>query len=217
MPFSRSELDALLGLAERGHGRDLRAAGRVRRRRRRARRPSAGADRGRLRWSAPRPTRTRSPRSRPSSATTSSCCPGPPEVPDVVEDAPTLEGNARLKAVALADGHRAARGGRRHRSRGRRRSAARPGCSRPATPASDATYDENVAKLLRELDGVAPARPARPLPHGGAWWRWPDGREVVAEGVCAGLDRGRAAGRARVRLRPGLRPRPTATAARSPR
>ena len=29
--------------------------------------------------------------------------PRPPEVPDVVEDADTLEGNARLKAVAIAE------------------------------------------------------------------------------------------------------------------
>ena len=46
--------------------------------------------------------------------------PRPASVPDVVEDADTLEGNARLKAVAIADAVGAAGRRRRHRPRGRR-------------------------------------------------------------------------------------------------
>jgi XTP/dITP diphosphohydrolase len=67
--------------------------------------------------------------------------PRPAEVPDVVEDADTLEANARLKAVAIAE----------------------------AT-----------------LEGVDPAdRTARFRTV--ALARWPDGRELVAEGVVDGL------------------------------
>ena len=46
--------------------------------------------------------------------------PRPADVPDVDETGETLEENARLKADALCDGHRPARGRRRHRARGRR-------------------------------------------------------------------------------------------------
>ena len=45
-------------------------------------------------------------------------------------------------------------------------STARPACTRPASPGEDATYADNVAKLLAELQGVR--RPAGPVPHGGA-------------------------------------------------
>jgi XTP/dITP diphosphohydrolase len=49
-----------------------------------------------------------------------------------------------------------------------------------------ATYAGNVAKLLRELDGVPPAqRTARFRTV--ALARWPDGREVIAEGVVEGV------------------------------
>lgn len=48
-----------------------------------------------------------------------------------------------------------------------------------------ATYASNVAKLLRELEGVpAPQRTARFRTVCVA--RWPDGRELVAEGVLEG-------------------------------
>ena len=50
----------------------------------------------------------------------------------------------------------------------------------------DATYADNVAKLLASLEGVYPAdRTARFRTV--ALARWPDGREVVAEGVVDGL------------------------------
>lgn len=111
--------------------------------------------------------------------------PRPDEVPDVVEDAPDLEGNARLKALALAtatglpaladdtglevdalDG--------------------RPGVrsARYAGEAADAA--DNVAKLLDELSSVPSAgRTARFRTV--MLVRWPDGREVIATGVVDGV------------------------------
>ncbi|HEY5663896.1 MAG TPA: RdgB/HAM1 family non-canonical purine NTP pyrophosphatase [Ilumatobacter sp.] len=108
--------------------------------------------------------------------------PRPPGVPDVVEDADTLEGNARLKAVAIcrASGlpavaddtglEVAALGGAPGVWTGR---FAGEGCS-------DA---DNRRKLLAELAGHADRR-ARFRTC--VLVRWPDGRELVAEGVCAG-------------------------------
>lgn len=110
--------------------------------------------------------------------------PRPVGVPEVVEDAPTLEGNARLKAVALASATGLpavaddtglevdALGGE-------------PGVRSARYAGERAGYADNVAKLLTELVGVAwPARTARFRTV--AIVRWPDGREVVAEGVCEG-------------------------------
>ena len=107
--------------------------------------------------------------------------PRPIDVPDVVEDADTLVGNARLKAraimqatgvAALAD------------DTGLFVDAldGAPGVhtARYAGPlASDA---DNRAKLLRELDGRS--RSCRFITV--ALLVHPDGREVVAEGVCEG-------------------------------
>jgi len=108
----------------------------------------------------------------------------PAGVPEVVEDAPDLVGNARLKAVALcvATGLPAiaddtglevdALGGE-------------PGVFSARWAGESATYADNVAKLLRSLAGVAgPGRTARF--HTVAICRFPDGREAVAEGSCAG-------------------------------
>jgi len=110
--------------------------------------------------------------------------PRPPEVPDVVEDADTLEGNARLKATALvrATGLPAvaddtglevdALGGS-------------PGVYSARYAGEQAGYADNVAKLLGELVEVAwPARTARFRTV--AMVAWPDGRELVADGVCEG-------------------------------
>lgn len=108
--------------------------------------------------------------------------PRPADVPDVVEDAGTLEGNARLKAAAICaaaglpavsddtglfvdalDGE--------------------PGVDTAYYAGPNATYAENRAKLLQALDGVAD-RAAR--------FRtvvmvvWPDGSELAVEGVCEG-------------------------------
>jgi XTP/dITP diphosphohydrolase len=108
--------------------------------------------------------------------------PRPPGVPDVVEDADTLAGNARLKAAAIAaaSGDAAvaddtglevvALGGR-------------PGVRTARFAGDDATYAENRALLLRELDGVDDRRARfRTV----AMVVWPDGRELAAEGVCEG-------------------------------
>jgi XTP/dITP diphosphohydrolase len=111
--------------------------------------------------------------------------PRPVDVADVVEDADSLEGNARLKAVALV------------RATGRPAVAddtglevdalgGRPGVYAARYAGEHATYADNRAKLLRELDGVARAdRTARFRTV--ALVRWPDGREMVAEGACPGV------------------------------
>jgi XTP/dITP diphosphohydrolase len=109
--------------------------------------------------------------------------PRPAEVPDVVEDGETLLDNARLKAAALARAtglpavaddtglEVAALGGE-------------PGVYTARWAGDSCTYADNVAKLLREMDGVADRR---------ARWRtiaivmWPDGREAWAEGTCDGV------------------------------
>jgi XTP/dITP diphosphohydrolase len=118
--------------------------------------------------------------------------PRPGDIPEVDETGTTLEDNARLKAVALceATGLPAvaddtglavdALGGA-------------PGVFSARYAGDDATYADNVAKLLREL-GNRPreARTARfttvALAH------WPDGREVAAigdvEGEIAATPRG---------------------------
>jgi XTP/dITP diphosphohydrolase len=110
--------------------------------------------------------------------------PRPADVPDVVEDAPTLEGNARLKAAAIAaaTGQPAladdtglevdALGGA-------------PGVFAARFAGERATYADNVAKLLAQLDGVPPQRRTARF-RAVALVRWPDGREVSAEGVCTG-------------------------------
>lgn len=110
--------------------------------------------------------------------------PRPADLPDVVEDADTLEGNARLKAVAVgeATGEAAvaddtglevdALGGA-------------PGVYTARFAGEDATYADNVAKLVTDLAGVPPAgRTARFRTV--ALARFPDGREVVAHGVVEG-------------------------------
>ena len=120
--------------------------------------------------------------------------PRPAEVPEVDETGTTLEENARLKAVALcvATGLPAvaddtglavdALGGA-------------PGVYSARYAGEDATYADNVEKLLDALAGVEPAaRTARfstvALAH------WPDGREVAAIGEVEGTIAGRARGTA---------------------
>ena len=111
--------------------------------------------------------------------------PRPPEVPDVVEDADTLVGNARLKAAAIcaATGRAAvaddtglevdALGGA-------------PGVYAARYAGQGVTYADNRAKLLAELAGVAePERTARFTTV--AMVVRPDGSETVVEGVCEGL------------------------------
>lgn len=108
--------------------------------------------------------------------------PRPGNVPDVVEDADTLEGNARLKAsaVAAATGRPAiaddtglevpALGGA-------------PGVYAARYAGDHATYADNRAKLLGALAGSADRRARfRTV----AMVVWPDGDETTAEGVCEG-------------------------------
>jgi XTP/dITP diphosphohydrolase len=109
----------------------------------------------------------------------------PSDLPDVEETADTLEGNARLKAVAVmeATGDLAvaddtglevdALGGR-------------PGVYAARYAGPGATYADNVAKLLDELAGVDPGqRTARFRTVAVALF--PDGREIVAEGAVSGV------------------------------
>jgi XTP/dITP diphosphohydrolase len=108
--------------------------------------------------------------------------PRPSSVPDVVEDADTLEGNARLKAAAIA----AATGEASVADDTGLEVVAldgRPGVRTGRYAGDDATYAENRSKLLAELDGLDDRR---------ARFRtvaiavWPDGRELAVEGVCDG-------------------------------
>jgi XTP/dITP diphosphohydrolase len=109
----------------------------------------------------------------------------PPEVPDVDEVGETLEDNARIKAVALCDATALpvvaddtglqvdALGGA-------------PGVHTARYAGEDATYADNVEKLLGELDAL-------PLEQRGARFatvavaRWPDGLEVAALGEVEGV------------------------------
>ena len=112
--------------------------------------------------------------------------PRPPDVPDVVEDADTLLGNARLKARALAEATGTAAvaddtglevdalGGA-------------PGVFSARYAGEDATYADNVAKLLRELGALGDdggARTARFKTV--ALAAFPDGTEVWTEGAVEG-------------------------------
>lgn len=108
--------------------------------------------------------------------------PRPADVPDVVEDADTLEGNARLKAVAIATAtglpavaddtglEVAALDGR-------------PGVHTARYAGEGATYADNRSRLLAELVAVEDRR---------ARFRtvaavvWPDGRELLVDGTCDG-------------------------------
>ncbi len=106
----------------------------------------------------------------------------PADLPDVEETADTLEGNARLKAEAVmqATGELAvaddtglevdALGGR-------------PGVHAARYAGPGATYADNVAKLLAELEGGDDRRARfRTV----ALACFPDGRELLAEGVVDG-------------------------------
>ena len=109
--------------------------------------------------------------------------PRPADVPDVIEDADTLLGNARLKAVALcaATGLPAvaddtgleveALGGA-------------PGVYAARYAGEGCSYADNRAKLLSELAGSADRRAAFKTV---AIVVWPDGTELHVEGVCPGM------------------------------
>jgi XTP/dITP diphosphohydrolase len=104
--------------------------------------------------------------------------------PDVEETGDTLEQNARIKASAVAGALGVpavaddtgleidALGGA-------------PGVRSARFAGSDASYADNVAKVLAGLDGVPPdRRTARFATVALAWW--PDGREIVTRGEVEG-------------------------------
>src|SRR5262245_15670866 len=108
--------------------------------------------------------------------------PRPDDVPDVLEDADTLEGNARLKAVAICEAtglpavaddtglEVAALGGA-------------PGVYAARYAGEGCTYADNRRKLLHELGEESDRRAQfRTV----ALVRWPDGSELVVDGVCPG-------------------------------
>ena len=112
--------------------------------------------------------------------------PRPGAVPDVVEDADTLVGNARLKARALVTATQTAAvaddtglevdalGGA-------------PGVYSARYAGESATYADNVAKLLRELAALDDSGGARRASFKTvALVAFPDGSEVWAEGVLPG-------------------------------
>ena len=111
--------------------------------------------------------------------------PRPASVPDVVEDAETLEGNARLKAVAIveATGDAAvaddtglevdALGGA-------------PGVHSARFAGEEATYADNVAKMLDAMADHPEPAARRARFRTVALARFPDGTELVAEGAVEG-------------------------------
>ena len=110
--------------------------------------------------------------------------PRPAEIPDVVEDADTLIGNARLKAVAIcaATGLPAVSD-----DTGLEVDAlnGEPGVYTARFAGEHCSYADNRDKLLRVLADVpADARTARFKTV--AMVVWPDGRELAVEGVCEG-------------------------------
>ena len=107
--------------------------------------------------------------------------PRPEGLADVVEDADTLVGNARLKAVAVcnATGLPALAD-----DTGLEVDALNgaPGVRTARFAGEQATDADNRAKILRELSGKTRSCRFRTV----ALLRFPDGREVIAEGVCEG-------------------------------
>ncbi len=109
--------------------------------------------------------------------------PRPAHVPDVVEDAGSLLGNARLKATALcaATGMPAVAD-----DTGLEVDAldGAPGVDAAHYAGEGCTYAENRSKLLSEMAGVSDRRAAFKT---AAIVVWPDGSELHVEGVCLGV------------------------------
>jgi XTP/dITP diphosphohydrolase len=111
--------------------------------------------------------------------------PRPVSIADVEETGTTLVENARLKAAAIAD------------ATGQPAVAddtgllvdaldGAPGVYSARFAGEDATYADNVAKLLKELAGVEPDRRTARF-ETVALVRWPDGREMAATGAVDGV------------------------------
>ena len=114
--------------------------------------------------------------------------PRPDDVPDVEETGETLEDNARIKAVALATATAMpavaddtgleveALGGS-------------PGVYSARFAGEGATYSDNVAMLLSELERVGAVTPdtRRARFRSVAFVAWPDGSELWVEGAVTGV------------------------------
>jgi XTP/dITP diphosphohydrolase len=110
----------------------------------------------------------------------------PDDVPEVVEHGDTLEANARLKAVAVGKATGAlvvaddtgleveALGGA-------------PGVRSARFAGENATYEDNILELLDALVELPEPDERRAVFRTVAVARYPDGREVVAEGEVAGI------------------------------
>ncbi len=108
--------------------------------------------------------------------------PRPDHVPDVVEDADTLTGNARLKAVAICEatglpavaddtGFEVSMLG------------GAPGVFAARWAGEGCSYADNRNKLLRQLGDEIDRRAVF---RTCVLVRWPDGRELAVDGVCEG-------------------------------
>lgn len=110
--------------------------------------------------------------------------PRPSDVPDVIEDADSLEGNARLKALALvaATGQAAVAD-----DTGLEVDAldGAPGVYSARFAGEGASYADNVAKLLTSLMDV-PTEQRTARFRTVALVAWPDGRELFTEGQVEG-------------------------------
>ena len=113
--------------------------------------------------------------------------PRPAELGDVIEDAPDLEGNARLKAVAVCEAAGAAAVSD---DTGLEVDAldGAPGVFSARYAGEHATYQDNVDKLLGELERVGAVTPEqrRARFRTAVMVVWPDGRELLVEGVVEG-------------------------------
>ena len=114
--------------------------------------------------------------------------PRPSTIPDVEEDAATLEGNARLKAVAIAEATGAAAladdTGLEVNALG-----GAPGVRSARYAGEPSNSELNIAKLLADLNAAGAITPdqRRARFRTVVLIRWPDGSETIAEGTVAGV------------------------------
>ena len=114
--------------------------------------------------------------------------PRPSTIPDVEEDAATLEGNARLKAVAIAEATGAAAladdTGLEVNALG-----GAPGVRSARYAGEPSNSEVNIAKLLADLNAAGAITPdqRRARFRTVVLIRWPDGSETIAEGTVAGV------------------------------